>query len=177
MKQNIPYWQVAGFLVTSILGTLLHFLFDWTGGSVLAALFSAVNESIWEHMKLLYYPMFAFAILQYHIWGRERENFWCVKLIGTWAGRALIPVLYYTYSGIFGISVAWLNIAIFFLAAGVSYWLEYQCFQKCSACPIPSGIALGFLGLTGLIFTVFTFLTPHIPFFRDPITGTYGFQR
>lgn len=53
MKKSIPYWQAAGFIFTAILGTLLHFLFDWTNGSVIAALFSAVNESIWEHMKLL----------------------------------------------------------------------------------------------------------------------------
>ena len=57
MKQSISYWQMAGFLFTSILGTFLHFLFELSGRSVIAAIFSAVNESIWEHMKLIYYPM------------------------------------------------------------------------------------------------------------------------
>ena len=53
MKKSVPYWRVGGFIFTAVVGTLLHFLFDWTGGSVAAALFSAVNESIWEHLKLL----------------------------------------------------------------------------------------------------------------------------
>ena len=44
------------------MGTLLHFLFDWTGGNAVVALFSAVNESIWEHLKLLFYPMVLFAV-------------------------------------------------------------------------------------------------------------------
>lgn len=65
MKKAIANWQIAGFIFTVILGTFLHFLFNLTKGSVIAALFSAVNESIWEHMKLLYYPMVVFALVEY----------------------------------------------------------------------------------------------------------------
>ena len=68
MKQTISRWQLAGFLVTSVLGTFLHFLFDLTGGSLVAALFSAVNESIWEHIKLIYYPMLLVSLLEYRAW-------------------------------------------------------------------------------------------------------------
>ena len=64
MKQSISYWQVAGFLFTSILGTFLHFLFDRSGERLIVAIFSAVNESIWEHMKLIYYPMFLFSLVK-----------------------------------------------------------------------------------------------------------------
>lgn len=53
-----------------MLGTFLHFLFDLRGQSVIAALFLAVNESIWEHMKLMYYPMLLFAWLEGHFWGK-----------------------------------------------------------------------------------------------------------
>ena len=67
MKRTIPYWQVAGFLFTAVLGTFLHFLFDLTGESLVAGLFSAVNESIWEHIKLLFYPMVLFAAVVHFI--------------------------------------------------------------------------------------------------------------
>ena len=82
MKKEIAHWQMAGFIFTAVMGTLLHFLFDWTGGSAVAALFSAVNESIWEHLKLLFYPMAAVAIMEYFFWGRDVRSFWCIKLIG-----------------------------------------------------------------------------------------------
>jgi hypothetical protein len=52
MKKQISYWQTAGFVFTGVAGTLLHFLFDWTDRNVATALFSPVNESIWEHLKL-----------------------------------------------------------------------------------------------------------------------------
>jgi hypothetical protein len=177
MKKSIPVWQMAGFIFTAILGTLLHFFFDWTGGSIIAALFSAVNESIWEHMKLLYYPMFLFALVEYRYWGRGMENFWCVKLVGQLVGLALIPVLYYTYTGTLGVEADWFNIAIFFLAAALSFFLETKLFQEEWNCRLNQKTVFFFLWLIGVIFTIFTFRTPQIPFFRDPVTGTYGFMR
>ena len=177
MKKSIPYWQVAGFLFTSVVGTLLHFLFDWTGGSVIVALLSAVNESIWEHLKLLFYPMVVFALAEYYFWGKDTRSFCCIKLIGIIIGLVLIPVVYYTYTGILGIKADWFNVAIFFLAAGVVFWVETKLFQWGFTCPIHSQLAAVLIGLIAITFTILTFVPPHIPFFQDPITGTYGFLR
>ena len=54
MKQRSILWQAAGFAVATFGGTILHFLYDWTGGSILVSPFSGINESTWEHMKLLF---------------------------------------------------------------------------------------------------------------------------
>jgi hypothetical protein len=177
MDANVTRWQITGFLFTSILGTLLHFLFDFSGQSMAAALFSAVNESIWEHLKLLFYPMLVFALLE-HRWLKDPAPvFWCVKLKGILLGLMLIPVIYYTYTGILGIRVDWVNIAIFFLAAALSFFLETKLFQEEWNCRLNQKTVFFFLWLIGVIFTIFTFRTPQIPFFRDPVTGTYGFMR
>lgn len=176
MKKMIPQWQIAGFLFTGTLGTFLHFLFDLTDASVVAALVSAVNESIWEHMKLLFYPMILFALIEKRAFRRKSSRFWCVKLTGIVVGLALIPVLYYTYTGILGVSADWINITIFFLAAGVAFWVEYTLFEKERVCLLGAGPALILLVVIVAAFTLLTFFSPHIPFFRDPITGTYGFQ-
>lgn len=55
-------WEIIGLLWTLAAGNLLHFVYDWTGKSVAAALFSAVNESTWEHMKLLAVPWILFSL-------------------------------------------------------------------------------------------------------------------
>jgi len=177
MKKTVSYWQLAGYLFTAVVGTLLHFLFDWTGGNVLVALFSAVNESIWEHLKLLFYPMVAFAVAEYFAWGRDVESFWCIKLLGILLGLVLIPVTYYTYTGIFGFNADWLNIAIFFLAAGLVFWVETKLFERGFACSLNPKLAVLFIGLVAVLFAVFTFKPPHIPLFQDPVTHTYGFQK
>lgn len=175
MKKAIPYWQMGGVIFTAAAGTLLHFLFDWTGGNVAAALFSAVNESIWEHMKLLFYPLVLFALAEYFLWGKELGSFWCVKLIGIFTGLALIPVVYYTYTGILGVNADWFNIAIFFIAAAVVYFVETKLFQKEFQCPLGGRVSALLILLMALAFSVFTFTPPHVPFFQDPVTGTYGF--
>ncbi len=78
----VYFWQWFCFLAVSVLGTLLHFLYDKTGSPV-AALFSSVNESTWEHMKLLFFPLLLFAIVQGFFLGPTYDNFWCIKLRGT----------------------------------------------------------------------------------------------
>ena len=163
-------WQWIGFGVVTLGGTILHFLYDWTGGSLWVAPFSGVNESTWEHMKLLFWSLFLFAIVQ-RLFFREQENFWGVKLWSTLLGLLLIPVLFYTYNGAFGKSPDWLNIAIFYISAGAVFLFEHWGFKN----PRPSSrFSFAALCLVGVLFVVFTFAPPRIPLFQDPLTGTYG---
>lgn len=173
MKRSIGLWQFFGFAVTSFVGTLLHFLYEWTGEAVWTAPFSGVNESTWEHMKLLFWPMFLYAAVQSFFF-RGRKNFWCIKLKGILLGLTLIPVLFYTYNGVIGRSPDWINIAIFFVSAAIAYIYETKQFHKKTVpCKSPS-LAFGILCAVALLFVVFTFLTPELGIFKDPLTGTYG---
>lgn len=173
MKSSINLWQLFGFAVTALGGTLLHFLYEWLGEAVWIAPFSGVNESTWEHIKILFWPMLLFAVVQSFFF-REREDFWCVKLRGILIGLVLIPVLFYTYNGVIGRSPDWINIAIFFVAAAIAYTYEARLFRdEAPQCRSPKS-AMAALGLIAVLFVVFTFATPEIGIFRDPLTGTYG---
>jgi len=177
MEKSVSNWQLAGFVFTGTLGTFLHFLFDLTQGSILAALVSAVNESIWEHMKLLFYPMLFFALIEYFVWGKVCRRFWCVKLVGIGMGLLLIPVFYYTYTGSLGVSIDWFNITIFFISAALVFWTENRLFRSETLFSLPPSAAVTALCLLVLLFTVLTFSPPRIPLFRDPATGAYGLQK
>ena len=123
MKQRSILWQTAGFALITFGGTILHFLYDWTGGNILIAPFSGVNESTWEHMKLLFWPLFLFALAQQPFF-KGQNNYWCVKLAEIMLGLVLIPVLFYTYNGVFGESPDWINIAIFYITALLVLFFE-----------------------------------------------------
>ena len=175
MKKSLLRWQFVGFVFASIAGVLLHFAFDLTDKNAFFALFSAVNESIWEHLKLLFFPMFVFALIESRYIGSENKSFWCVKLIGIMSGMALTVVLYYTINGVFGKTPDWINIAIFFIATAFGYILETRLLIKNSIeCKFPM-VPLTILVLIGVVFAVLTFITPQIPLFEDPITKTYGY--
>ena len=173
MKQRSILWQAAGFALVTFVGTILHFLYDWTGESILVAPFSGVNESTWEHMKLLFWPLFLFALVQ-QLFFWDQENYWCVKLAEILLGLVLIPVLFYTYNGVFGKSPDWINIAIFYISALLAFLFEWWAFKRdWLPCKRPL-LAFSVICLIGVLFVVFTFATPQIPLFQDPLTGTYG---
>ncbi len=173
MNKNIGLWQLFGFALVSLLGSLLHFLYNWTN-SGLAALFSSVNESTWEHMKLLFFPTFLFAAVQSFFVGKTSPAFWCIKLKGTLLGLALIPILFYTINGAFGKTPDWINIAIFFIAAGAAFIYETKLFKsEVTGCGNPKS-ALAALCLIAVLFWIFTFYPPEIPLFTDPIDGSFG---
>ena len=177
MKRSVGLWQLVGFAATSLVGTLLHFLYEWLGQAVWIAPFSGVNESTWEHMKLLFWPMFVFALVQ-SLFFRDRKDFWCIKLRGILAGLLLIPVLFYTYNGVIGHSPDWINIAIFFVSAAVAYLYEMKLFGQTEQESADSrgrlSLHLAVLCIIGMLFIIFTFKTPEIGIFKDPVSKTYG---
>ena len=176
MKRSLSLWQFVGFSLTSFLGTLFHFLYEWTGESPFVAPISGVNESTWEHMKLLFFPLFFFALVE-RAFFREQKNFWQVKLCGTLRGILWIPFLFYTLNGAFGKTPDWVNISLFFLAAALSFLWETRAFSKAedTESPVPR-LSFFLLCLIGALFVLFTFFPPRIPLFADPLTGTYGIQ-
>ena len=173
MKRSIGLWQLMGFALTSLGGTLLHFLYDWLGEALWIAPFSSVNESTWEHMKLLFWPMFIFAVVQSFFFS-DRTNFWCIKLRGILLGQILIPVIFYTYNGVIGKSPDWLNISIFFISAAIAYIYETRLFNANTLPRRSSKLAIGTLCIIALLFIIFTFRTPEIGIFKDPLTQTCG---
>ncbi|MBQ8636700.1 MAG: hypothetical protein IJ423_01740 [Clostridia bacterium] len=175
MKKSLSFWQIFGFIFTGVAGVVLHFLFDWTNQNIVVAPFCAVNESTWEHMKILFIPMFVFAIIENLYIGKRYKSFWCVKLIGIVFGILLIPVLFYTINGIFGPTPDFVNIATFYVAAAVSYLGEAWLMKKDVVnCKYPEK-AIAILVIIAVLFAIFTFVTPQIPLFEDPITNTYGY--
>lgn len=173
MKKSVSFYQFIGILFTSVLGILLHFLYGWTENNFIA-IFSAVNESIWEHMKILFFPMFIFAIVESRYLGQKYDNFWCVKLAGILTGLIIIPILFYTYTGALGVSADWFNITIFFIAVLGSYIFEIHLFKYSKNCCLYPILAYSVLLVIAILFVIFTFTPFKIPLFQDPVTGLYG---
>ena len=175
MKRSIPLLQLLGYLFTVLAGSLLHFVYGWTGGNRIAALFGSVNESTFEHMKLFFFPAFLFALCERRFF-RGDPAYWCVKLRGILLGLALIPALFYTLNGAFGRTPDLVNIGIFFLAAAGAFLYETRALKNGDARCGSDGGAFLTLCLIAVLFWVFTFFPPRIPLFRDPVSGGYGFS-
>lgn len=175
MRRRLFLWELAGFLFTALAGVLLHFTYEWSGESPLTAAFSAVNESTWEHMKLLFAPLFLFSVAQVCFLGRDYPNFLWVRAVSALAGLLLIPVLFYTYTGILGRHFTWVDIAIFFLADAAVFLLDSRLLRRGRYGALWRQV-FGLAVLWGLAFCFVwcTFRPPRIPLWQDPVTGQYG---
>lgn len=168
MKRSIGVWQFCGFAATSLGGTVLHFLYDWLGEAVWIAPFSGVNESTWEHMKLAFFPMVAFALFQ-RIWYKRVAGYWKIKTIAILLALFLVPALFYTVKGVAGKVPDWVNIVEFFVTLLLAYGWEYLHFTKPTK-PAKNWIYLSVLAVIALSFALFTFFPPKWAIFVDPVT-------
>lgn len=126
MNKSLKLFLIVGILIVSALGALSHFVYEWTGQNQLAGLFVPVNESIWEHMKLLFFPMLLTAIFLTALLKRTYPHIFTGMLAGLLIGTAAIPVFFFTYSGILGYYIPAVDIAIFYISVGIGFFVAYQ---------------------------------------------------
>lgn len=168
--------ETAGLLVTLLLGNLLHFVYDWMGQAVWASYISAVNESTWEHMKLLAVPWILWSVVSIVV-GRSAACA-AARAAGLLAGLAAIPALFYTYTGIVGRSIDVVNVLIF-QAAVLLAWLISAGLQKRGALtsPLWQGLGLAVHAAVAAAFAVWTAMPPDLPLFVDPTNGSRGIPK
>lgn len=175
MENQLKTWRVVGAIFTIIFGSLLHFIYDWSNNNDLVGVIGAVNESTWEHLKLLFWPTLIYGLVEYFFLGNKDKNFFIGKAVSLYSGILLIIVLFYTYTGIVGTHFVLMDILIFIISVIVSQYLDYlilksnKNFQNYA-----STISLVSIGILVLMFIAFTFTPPLIPLFKDPISGKYG---
>lgn len=170
---KIRNWQIIVLIVCLALGTLLHFTYEWSGENQLVALFSAVNESTWEHLKLIYYPTLTMAIIGYFVIGKRTKNFWLSQAIGIITAITFTIVFFYAYTGVIGTNFAVLNIGSFVVAILLETYVTYR-LLKSPQMYNAEIISIILLILLLSIFVIYTFNPPQIPLFQDPISGGYG---
>ena len=169
---NIKKWQIFASIFCLILGTILHFTYEWFNYNVIVGLFSTINESVWEHLKLLFYPMFFISIIGYFKIGRKLCNYWYAQMYGIVFALIFVVVFFYTYTGIIGTNFAIVDIASFFIAVALGQYIAYRKMESTFSCNKLVSIII--LLVLCLCFFAFTFFPPHIALFKDPITGMFG---
>ena len=154
-----------------ILGTILHFTYEWSNNNQIVGAFSAVNESTWEHLKLLFFPMLITTIVGYFYF-KEISNLLCGKVFEILTAMVFTTSVYYTYTGIIGRDIAFVNILIFILAVIVGEFVNYIVINSNFKCN--KKVAVVMLIALAVLFVLFTYNTPEIGIFKDPVTGGYG---
>lgn len=172
MNRKLKYFHWAGFLFTAAAGSLLHFLYEYSGQNTLAAFLSPVNESTWEHLKLVFFPYLTVLFVERLFLKDRYPRYFTAHLAGLLAGLGAIPVLFYTYTGILGTNYLAADIAVFLAAAALAWYLSYR--LLCASSFQRKGTETGqwsaviAMAVLLLFFAYATFFPPDIPLFLPP---------
>ena len=156
-----------------VVGSMLHFTFEWSGNQPVVGVFSAVNESVWEHLKIAFWPTLMYAIFEYRYLKKRTNNFFFAKTIGIYAIMLIIPTIFYSYTLFIEENLS-IDILSFIFAIIVGQLISYELLTFKKLSKNLELISLGALVILALAFTVFTFYPPQIQLFQDPNTGEYG---
>lgn len=161
--------SVLAFLIIGTVGTLWHFVYDLSGGNSFIGIIAPINESVWEHLKLLFFPALIYFIIEYFLCKENCENYIPAAVIGIFAGMLSITAFYYTYSGILGYGVTALDIFSYFLGLSVTLCVKRKILRnKCFCSKTAKYLSLFFTVLTAILFGVWSFYPPPLAIFIPP---------
>lgn len=121
MSKKLFYYTLTGIFFTAIAGTLFHFIYEWSNENFFIGLISPINESTWEHMKMLFFPMLFYFILENFKLKKYFPSFSCCNAAALLIGTFSIPVIFYTYTGILGTNYLALDIAVFYVSILIAF--------------------------------------------------------
>ncbi len=159
--------NILAFFIIGILGTLGHFVYEWTGKIYTVGLFFPVNESTWEHLKLLLFPTLIYFTVEYFTLKERPCNYIASSVIGIFIGMLTIVVVFYTYKGVIGTNIDFINILIYFLGV-ITTLIARQIFLKNLKCNISIIYFLIPILIFTMLFTLFSYNAPKLGIFEAP---------
>lgn len=170
--------EIIVIIICLFLGTLLHFTYQWSGKNLFIASFSAVNESVWEHLKLAFYPMLIMAIVEYFFVKEIANNYIEAKTIGIFVSIAFIVISFFTYTGIIGTNFFLIDILIFIISIIIGEYIAYKLMKRKNESTVQSKVLASVITIFLLCcFIICTYYTPEVNLFRDFTTGVYGIDK
>ncbi len=171
---------LSGIVFSLLFGTLAHFIYQWSGNHPVAGLFFPVNESVWEHMKLIFFPTLFYTLFEVTVYLKWTPHFLSARLLGILGGTFLVPCLFFTYIGFLGHHLLPLDLGIFILCVLTVFFLSRYLEVSVPALSLPFFVLFIILLFFLILFFSFTYAPPNLPLFWDPerlrqITAAYTF--
>lgn len=167
---------ITGIFFTLILGIFLHFFYEWSGENPFVALFAPVNESVWEHLKLLFFPAFLYTLFEIIVLFKNPSVFLTARIMGVLLGMFFILSAFFTYTGISGRSFILLDVLIFILSVPVAFCSSRYLEVRYPGFRLPLLANYALLLFLVICFFSFTFSPPGLPLFDDPKISRQAFS-
>lgn len=167
--------EVIGAIFIIVIGCISHFLYDWSNHNKIVAYFTAVNESTWEHLKLVIAPTFLWLVVEYHFYF-DNPNLFFARFISLILMLLIIPIIFYSYTYFTKKSILFIDISSFIISIIIGQFV----FSKLININASNSL-LNHIGIIGLVIIFFAYImntyAPQKNFLqKDPITNKYGIK-
>lgn len=170
----LDFWMIVPLF---LLGSLLHFAYNFAKHDKKVAIFSAVNESFWEHIKIAFWPTFLLYLVEFIIGGYKIMSFIPSKAIALYTIPISMVAIVFSYKHFTKKNILWFDISSFFMSILIAQFVSMLMLNQLLASYLTVIIGSVFLLFLFLAFVMFTRRPPKEPdFFRDPITSKYGLK-
>lgn len=160
---------LLGIPIIFLLSVPLHFAYEFSGNNSIVGIFTPVNESIWEHLKLSFYPMLIWWFISFIILTRKIKISapnWSVSCtFSLIASPIIIVALYYINTGAFGLHSLVLDILSLLIAVFLAQILGLHIYRHKNFNIYDLYSAISIILVVILLFTFFTFYPPKYPIF------------
>ena len=115
MLRKTLIWDILLLVVLSVSGPVIHYYAPLLCRIPVLQVFVPVSESVWEHLKLLFFPAALVLLLRYLVTGNLQKGIVTTFSAGLWRAMLLMIGGFYTCTGILG--KLWLpaDIALYYL--------------------------------------------------------------
>ena len=176
MGRKVFLWHLLGIIFAVLLGSFLHFAFQISGNFKPVAIFAAVNESTWEHLKIAFWPAFTWGVLEYFVYGKKFVNFWLAELTELYSIPILIVALFYGYTAFLKDNL-FFDISIFVLSIILGFLISFLILVSKRGFSKLASLMIFLLVAEILAFCLLTYFPLRNFLFLDPISLGYGLVR
>jgi len=171
---QIDYYMI---LPLFIVGSLMHFAFEWSKHNRNMAVIAAVNESYWEHIKIAFWPMFILYLVEFALGGWTIASFIPAKTVSLYVVIIFMIGSVFAYKSIAKKNILVLDISLFCVTILVAQVIGSNLLIELNASILTILLSLLFLSAILISFIRFTLKPPLEPdIFKDPITKKYGIK-
>lgn len=175
-RKSVLIWELAGILFLILVGSLLHFTFEWSNRLPLVGVFSPVNESVWEHLKLGFWSLVLFSLIEYIFIRHETNNFLLAKGFSVLILQSFILLVFYSYMVVSSEPILVIDISSYVLGSILCQVVSYFILIKLNSKKIFNKVGLALILIHAAFLIAFTFAPPELPIFQDSHSLSYGIQ-
>lgn len=162
-KFKIKYLIISSFVIFA-LAALIHSLYDITNLRIFKP-FAPINESVWEHLKMMFYAGIVFSLIECFLGYQKFKNYYVARGTSILISTTLIPIIYYGYTHFTGRGYLWVDITITFVISFISQLLFRKILLSNSSLKKYNPIIIILVIISILLFAYFTYYPPNLKIF------------